>query len=658
MRRLFDKPLQMLRTNGHLLILLLLFSSSLYAVSRSFNPGYLSAWDNPSHLLKAQFFYQSLDLGRLGIWGWLPEWYEGCAPFIFYAPGFFIAVMGVKFLSLDILSVNDALKITLAVSYALFPVVLYWLCRTLGMTRNIALSSAVFSLTSSSVAGIGIDGIYGIGLYTHFLGILLFMVFLGLLHRAMQRNGGGRDFLLAGSAFGLLIITHSITTGYVGIAGVLYLLFRLIYRKKTSIVKFSSIYFLGLLLSLFWFAPLLSSFSLFGPDAGFYPFGLEELANRIVNERLIVSKTTAVFSGLGIIASMYVMLRRRQTSMAWAYLITLSILTTVISSTYVVKLMEAHAIDDPAYKLVQRIFSTMFQTRAAAFLGVLMPILAGHGLSSVISAVSYVSTKILCLFKSKKIRRISSGIPIVLSVVSLLVLLGSYSAEQAKLGRDQAKTIQTDYAVPYGQWADAFRFLKSNVSAGSLVKPIEMFQIILCGYMNGLNFLDTMDDQSARNLLHKTHVDYLFVAGKPEMQKDFLEKVYDDGKKIRVYLVKNITGMDYYVENITILRDAYKMTVSVKKDSPLNVSVPVQYNDHWGAIVNGKPAKVMRGPEGLVFLELAGGINSIELSFSRKPLDNAVFLISLITFTIVSVLLLIPRKKAEHFTPFLSPYAK
>lgn len=679
MRRHLRWLASLVREKGHLLVLLLLFASSFWSVSRSFAPGYIAAWDNPSHLVKAEFFYQSLDLSRLGIWGWMPEWYDGCAPFIFYAPGFFILVSVIKVISLGALSLNDALKITLAFSYALFPIVLYWMCRALGTSRRIALASAVFSLTSSSVAGIGIDGVYGIGLYTHFLGIILFMIFIGLLHRAMQRGGAGREVILAGFAFGFLIITHSITTGYAGIASVLYLVFRLIYRRNTNIIAFAGIFLLGLLLSLFWLFPLLSSFRLFGPDAGFYPFSLEELIKRIVDMRLVVSQTTLLFTAIGILAGFYYIIRRRPNSMIWAYLITLTAITTVLASTMLVKLMEEYMIDDGFYRLVHRILMTMFQTRAAAFLGILLPVLAGLGFCAVIDLLSFIIIKAAAAVSRNRGARVMSFASGLLYSAAVLILLWAYSAEQMKMGRDSVKTIQTDYAEPYQRWSDVFFFLKNNASPGSLVKldisfqefpypgflgagsmlvletglpttdgnQIEMFQTTLCGYMNGLNFLDTMDDAAAKKLLHKTHVNYLLVAGKPEMEKDFLEKVYDDGKKIRVYKVTNLSGMDYYVQNITVLHDAYELTVSVESTESMNVSVPVQYNYHWDARVNGKPGKVVQGTEGFVTLELEPGLNHVELSFVRRPMDNLVFMLSLITFLIALILLLRPGKKAK-----------
>jgi hypothetical protein len=661
--------------NWHLAILLILFFSSLQAISNSLNNGLIASWDNPSHLVKAGFMEKSIDFENAGLWGWFNKWYAGAAPFIFYAPGFSLLVVFSRMATLNFLALNDAIKIVLALSYSAFPLAIYWLCRRIDFSKRDAVLAAVFSLTSSSYAGIGIEGIYDIGLYTHFIGIILFMIYLGLFHESLEKENK-KTHLLAGLVLGFIILTHTITTAYAFISSAVYLLLRLVYWKKTGLRRLLLIPSIGLLISLFWLFPLLSSFELFGPDAGFYPFSINELFDKIVSNRMVVNELTIYFLPFALAAA-FIRLVKRNNSMIPVYLIIMVVLTTLIGSNYVVKFLEGQKIDAPLYPTVVRIFTTMFQTRAIAYLGVLLPILAGLGAGGLLDAASFFFAGILRLAKIRNWGRIAIVFSALFFILLASALIFQYSQEQQNIGKRFVKIIEVNHAGPYAEWKEAFLFLKENTKPDSLVKAdinfqaipypgflgagsmivletglrtvdgnqIEMCNVDLCNYMNGLNYLNEIGENEAKELFHRSDVDYLLVAGKDAPQFGFLTKIFDRGGNIKIYLVEEIGGRDYYIKDKVLGENKYEFTIQLNRNEKTNISLPVQYNDHWVAELNGGPAPVGR-KDGFVAFELQPGMNKVGIRFQRKPLETFFLIIS--ALTLLTVLYFLVKDSAKQ----------
>ena len=72
-------------------------------------------------------------------------------------------------------------------------------------------------------------------------------------------------------------------------------------------------------------------------------------------------------------------------------------------------------------------------------------------------------------------------------------------------------------------------------------------------------------------------------------------------------------------------------------------ALPVQYNDHWEARVDGEVRAVERGDDGLVVLELPAGRHEVQLRFGPEPVELAALAVSALTVLGVLGLLLRAR---------------
>jgi hypothetical protein len=589
---------------------------------------------------------ETLDIDSLGIWGWYPGWYLGIAHFIFYTPGFYFLVSALYFSLLGFLSVNTCLKFFVALSYALFPVAVYWMTKNLGYSKRVALYAAVFSMTAHTICGLGIDAIYAIGLYNHHFSVLLFVVFLGLFNRTML-NKKDRLYLPAGLLLGFLFVSHIITTFYTFLAVGVYFLIGLIYRKKINYKKFLLVFLICLLTSAFWLYPFLGSMYLTGMETGFGKFTLSEMYTKVTTENFIINPLIVQMAGLGVATIVFGFIFLKKRPMASVFIIVLLIITFVVSSDMVVNELDKYKSEDPAYKLVLKGFRTLLMTRSVTYLGVLIPVIAAIGLDSFLGLVTYFV---------RKWRIIAELIS--LAVFSYLLIY--CATEQYTLAKNSVKIIQLDYKEPYKMFDETFIWMKENLPSNSVVKTalagsnfpypgfyaadsmmnletglrtlggnqIEACQLKMCGPMGILDYMNSSADDAVRENLFRFGVNYVLFGGPGKLSKPYLEEVYHN-KDLTLYKVVNLGEQKYEIMSLTTdYRGAY---LKIRSGAAQEAQVPIQYNDHFTATVNGITQNPFQGETGLVKLQLQPGVNEIKLVFVRKPMESVILLISLTT---------------------------
>ena len=165
--------------------------------------------DVTAHLVRLDFGISHLVAhGRLD--GWFPNFYLGYQEFLFNGPGLNWCVALVRAFTFGELSNAGALKVIGIASFAALPAAVAFLARSLGLGHRAAGLAAVLSLVVSNVFGLGLQGLYIVGLIPHQVGAVFFCVALGALLQMLD-DDRPRWAVLAAVALVALAVTHLIS---------------------------------------------------------------------------------------------------------------------------------------------------------------------------------------------------------------------------------------------------------------------------------------------------------------------------------------------------------------------------------------------------------------------------------------------------------------
>ncbi|MCX6819494.1 MAG: hypothetical protein NT129_05875 [Candidatus Aenigmarchaeota archaeon] len=639
-----------LTENRYHILIFAIFVIALFSTANSFNSGYIASWDGPAHIVRAEHFFNSLNLDALGVWGWYHGWYLGVAPFIFYSPGFFIIVSIIKIISFGFLPTDLIINILLALTYALFPVTLYWLSTELGFSKRTSILAGILSLGFSAIWGIGLSGIYAIGLYTNIFSLLPFMLFLGVLHKTLTEKG---STVVTGLLLGFIIITNIVTAVYAVLAVFIYIISLLTSGKKVEWIKILQLFMIGTLVSLFWIITFLISIPLIGIETAFAPFGLVELLKALFLGEIIFHPIISIFLTLGLCFFLWNVYKDRSKSFKYIFLTLLFSVTVLVASNLLTNLTSSWVNSGEITEMISRVLRSILRTRSLAFLWILVPIIGAVGINSILE-----------IFGKHLRKKISDKV----IVFAMFLLFLFSSAQLLDLAEKNVKTTShADYKTVYNEWDASFRWLKNNAENNSIVltkinwdkfEPIGANSIdslinlesglrtvngnqiessqLNTWYLNDMDFKETEKDILE---LHKFNVGYIISYRNPEYNVSYLEKIYSS-KNIIIYKTINLRG-PYEIINYILGPNTYYFKMYVLMNG--SIELPVQYNNHWHAEVNGDGVEVKRSEYGLIGLNLKSGVNDIKLVFRLTSAEIIALAISLLTFIISIIYLCLDR---------------
>ncbi|MDP6626330.1 MAG: hypothetical protein QGG50_00410 [Methanopyri archaeon] len=239
-----------------LLGLIILFN--LYTVRNIFS-GMPVGIDQPPQFNRI-WFLDSYLLPRLRLSGWFPYWYCGFPMFYFYPPLAFLLPVLIHRISFGMLPLLTAYQISVAMGHVFLPIGVFILARTLDLSREGALVSALFSLTIGSPYSGGLVGNFWMGLYPSSLGVSLFPLVLASFIR-LRRDPGTRNAILAGTCLGAIVLTHLLSAYFLLMSVVLILGLEALLKRDG---ERGGHLLLALLtsgvLTLFWTIPLYSNY--------------------------------------------------------------------------------------------------------------------------------------------------------------------------------------------------------------------------------------------------------------------------------------------------------------------------------------------------------------------------------------------------------------
>ena len=552
------------------------------------------------------------------------------------------------------------------------PAALYWLARNLGFGRAPALAAAVVSITFSGV-GMGAEGLYRIGLYTAVFSLFPFMLTWGWAHRALDGprvllpgrsvavdgTEGDSQVLLRGPLAELrrsigvlvraaqlamgrwappaayvagLLLASTLVTNIIGAAGTLLILacvltVALLLKGRTALLPATVMLVVGILASLFWTYPLLREQWLAGPNTGWVPFHLWEWVRRLARGETILPPYVAMLALLGLAGCVWLVIRRSGLRLATGVLLLSVPLILLVSSDALVPAGSPLEHTTGLLRLPIRVLRDALHVRAAMFLWVLLPLLVAAGIQA--------ATEIL---------RSVPGVRRALAVLPWIVVavLAVHSYPHLDRATDGIRT--TGSPSLSGAWVQmdgAFVWLRENAPAHSVVLTLideakwgELGTYSVDSIVNQETRMRSVNGQQIEAaqisfalidafrrpersdleegpLLHLFNVSYVLTYGTPPYRSSFLAPRYR-AREVAVYETRSLPGgYELLAEDV----DERHHELELRLEKAQLVQVPVQYNDHWRALVDGAPAEMGRGKDGLVALQLPAGTHTVLLRY-------------------------------------------
>ncbi len=182
---------------------------ALVLVAPAFGPRPPAGEDVMAHLVRADFAIPELVArGRLD--GWFPRFVLGHQEFLFNGPGLVWLMALARGLTAGVLSNPGALKVIVVGSFVGVVPAAWFLARSFGLSSPAAGLGAALAPCVSNYFGLGLQGLFDVGLISHQVGAILFCLALGAGLRVLD-DGRLRWRVLVAGALAGLAVTHLIS---------------------------------------------------------------------------------------------------------------------------------------------------------------------------------------------------------------------------------------------------------------------------------------------------------------------------------------------------------------------------------------------------------------------------------------------------------------
>lgn len=180
--------------------------------------------DVMAHLVRADVGIPLVTDGRLD--GWFPRFFLGHQLFLFNGPGLTWLLALVRGVTFGALSNTGALKVVCIASFVAMPPAVCFLARSYGLGRRAAGLAAVLAVAVSNPFGVGLEGLFAVGLVSHQVGAVFFCVALGACVRILRAGragtpgapGAGRWVAVLAGSLAALVVTHLISALILAVA--------------------------------------------------------------------------------------------------------------------------------------------------------------------------------------------------------------------------------------------------------------------------------------------------------------------------------------------------------------------------------------------------------------------------------------------------------
>ncbi len=232
--------------------------------------------------------------------GWSPKDGVGYPRFLHYGHGLAFAVGFVRLVTAGLLSTTAAVSLLYSLSFAAVAPAAWFLARNLGMSRRASMLSGILALAVNNPFGVGLAGLYTIGLLPHALAAPFVFVGLGAAIRVVRRPDEKRWAVVLAAVIGIVTITHSISTMVLAFCLAAFIAFVVLTtRIRTELVPRVTALVIagvaGVAFSAFWLIPAVATLSERGTIATWSTPTLASRVDEIISGRFLFGHYLALF---------------------------------------------------------------------------------------------------------------------------------------------------------------------------------------------------------------------------------------------------------------------------------------------------------------------------------------------------------------------------
>jgi hypothetical protein len=607
--------------------------------------------DTMALLLRTHFGIDQL-WGHFHLDGWMPNFAMGYQEFLFYGPGQTLAVGVAHVATLGLLSVDGSYKVVTVLSFAIFPVSVCWLARSLGLTRGAAGAAALLSLLVDNPYGVGLKAIFQNSLVAQQLAASLAFFAIGGFCRLL--TGPSRRLVLGTAvACALLIITHIITT----VAALLLALIvcpTLLFSDRPKLRAVLAVVLAGAIgcgLAGWWLLPALVHHNLGGAVATWATPSLPSRLHSIWDGTYLLRPGIAKLAVIGWLYGLYRVTRNRRWSVA--------VLFAPIVFVLVGRALLHHY---PHNNLM-----IQFENRTIGLVAVLalFPLAAG------IDAVAAL------LFRSafRSAEAVLAGIVSATLVALTTGPLGSFVQQMpTPAAALSAAAVELHRIVPPGErWVEVREFPQEQDATG-LVHP-DFWLAEQSGRWTADEFnpesstpieptfvsYHLLDHPAATDAQTLIRLDVPFVVTTTPISYRYLtasplfHPLWSSGG-VSILQVREPADTPAAARSpLTTLAvptprlvhvSTDKLDLEISQRAPSRVTIAVAWSPEWHARVDGRAAALGRSPDGLMSVALPAGRHAVSLDF--QP-DSWAWLGEVCTLATIAALIVFWRRPGSAF---------
>ncbi|MHB8670904.1 MAG: hypothetical protein ACYDAD_10190 [Acidimicrobiales bacterium] len=589
-----------------------------------------SGEDVMAHLIRTHWGIQHI-AGAFHLDGWLPTFAQGYREFLFFGPGFTWVAGLVRLLTLGILSDAGALKVLTIASFAATPLATAFLARSLGLSARAAGIAAILSLAVSNPFGVGLEGLFLVGLVPHQVGASIAFVALGSLARVV-RTPRLRWAALAAVALAGVVITHLITAALLSLLIVVTLPTAFfdggLTARSVRLLAISVAVAFGL--AAFWTVPFLAHRDVHGPVTTWATPHLSARLADIWHGRYLFRPRVAAIVLAAWAFGLVRALRRRP----WA----IGLLVAPVAYVLIGRLALA--------QWPRNSVTVQLENRGAGMIA----ILAVFPLAALLARIT-------------RPRRLGGDVAALLAAAILVVApLGGLNNVVGQTGpgvpslRRAARQLAS--LVPPGARFVEVREFPKEVESTGVVRPD-----LWLAWMSGRLTLNEFNVESstspgpafvsehlldrpageAADTLVRLGVSHLVAT--TQISRDHFsdsyrfDPVWQDGP-ISIFAVLGRDGQPDAASLLSTLApasarllgaDAEHLVIRAVASRPTQATVALACTDNWHLRINGRRARLARDTEGLCALSLPGGTSVVDLRYEPDRWDRLGALLSLLT---------------------------
>ncbi len=593
------------------------------AVARPvFDPGYPSGWDAAGHFIRLRSLVE-IFLPAARTDGWSPYWYNGFVPFTFYPHLFFLVVAAAHTALAGTVDLLGVFKGAIVACWALLPAAVYLLARAFRLGRFGALVGATASLGVSTPYGMGIEGLFLVGLVPHGFALLLWCAALGAFHVGITR--GGAWVPLAGVACGLVGLAHTITTVHLALAGLLYVAMavRAGRRPRRVLGRAVAIGVVALAVAAAALVPMLVYHDRLGPEAGWPRM---EFLPRFLRGTYLGG---VVVNGLAL--AFVVGLRRRR--FETRYLLTMALLTLPLTLGLV----------KTGVARVDVAVDRLLHARSAPFVGVAVALFAGGACATVRTAAARrLGAAAGVLVAAGLVAAVAWDVRARLVALRPWIRVDShvdtpekrdlYAAFQwLRLNAPPAGLVGFDDRVPNPGPVGFARF-PSRINLETERNTVQGEQLEATRAHNELplHHLHDWEPEELRRRLLRTNVSHV-LSWTDDVAANLgrgtaLTPAFRSGR-VTVWEVaaedfRLATGDGVVVQGLDLAPERIEWTLAA--EGPRTVTLAVAHHPSWRATLDGRPVPTIETEDHLTAVELPAGRSQLRLVFAPPWWESAV----------------------------------